>query len=84
MADDKRKIGWIGVGRMGYPMAERLLRAGHAVAIWNRTGGKAEPLAGLGGRIVDRPADLADVDVLFSIVSTGKDLDEVLFGPNGV
>jgi 3-hydroxyisobutyrate dehydrogenase len=84
MADDKRKIGWIGVGRMGYPMAERLLRAGHAVAIWNRTRGKAEPLAGLGGRIVDRPADLADVDVLFSIVSTGKDLDEVLFGPNGV
>jgi 3-hydroxyisobutyrate dehydrogenase len=84
MADDKRKIGWIGVGRMGYPMAERLLKAGHAVAIWNRTRAKAEPLAGPGGRIADRPADLANVDVLFSIVSTGRDLDEVLFGPNGV
>jgi 3-hydroxyisobutyrate dehydrogenase len=84
MPDDKRKIGWIGTGRMGYPMAERLLKAGHAVAIWNRTRAKAEPLAGPGGRIVDRPADLAGVDVLFSIVSTGKDLDQVLFGADGV
>jgi len=84
MPDDKRKIGWIGTGRMGYPMAERLLKAGHDVAIWNRTRAKAEPLAGPGGRIVGRPADLAGVDVLFSIVSTGKDLDQVLFGADGV
>jgi 3-hydroxyisobutyrate dehydrogenase len=84
MPDNTRKIGWIGIGRMGYPMAERLLKAGHDVAIWNRTRAKAEPLAAKGGNIVDRPADLAGVDVLFSIVSTGKDLDEVLFGANGV
>jgi 3-hydroxyisobutyrate dehydrogenase len=84
MPDDKRKIGWIGTGRMGYPMAERLLKAGHDVAIWNRTRAKAEPLAGQRGRVVDRPADLAGVDVLFSIVSTGKDLDQVLFGADGV
>jgi 3-hydroxyisobutyrate dehydrogenase len=83
MADDKRKIGWIGMGRMGFPMAERLIEAGHAVAIWNRTRAKAEPLAGRGGTLVDRPRDLAGVEVLFSIVSTGKDLDEVLFGANG-
>jgi len=81
---DTRKIGWIGIGRMGFPMAERLLKAGHKVAIWNRTRAKAEPLAGAGGRIVGQPTDLADVDVLFSIVSTGKDLEEVLFGANGV
>ena len=81
---DARKIGWIGIGRMGFPMAERLLKAGHKVAIWNRTRAKAEPLAGAGGRIVGQPTDLAEVDVLFSIVSTGKDLEEVLFGANGV
>ena len=81
---DTRKIGWIGIGRMGFPMAERLLKAGHKVAIWNRTRAKAEPLAGAGGQIVGQPTDLADVDVLFSIVSTGKDLEEVLFGANGV
>jgi 3-hydroxyisobutyrate dehydrogenase len=81
---DTRKIGWIGIGRMGFPMAERLLKAGHKVAIWNRTRAKAEPLAGAGGQIVGQPTDLADVDVLFSIVSTGKDLEQVLFGENGV
>jgi 3-hydroxyisobutyrate dehydrogenase len=81
---ETRKVGWIGIGRMGFPMAERLLKAGHKVAIWNRTRAKAEPLAGAGGQIVGQPTDLADVDVLFSIVSTGKDLEEVLFGANGV
>jgi 3-hydroxyisobutyrate dehydrogenase len=81
---EARKIGWIGIGRMGFPMAERLLKAGHKVAIWNRTRAKAEPLAGAGGRIVRHPTDLADVDVLFSIVSTGKDLEQILFGANGV
>ncbi len=49
----KHSIGWIGMGRMGYPMAERLLKAGNTVSIWNRTRAKAEPLAKLGGRIVD-------------------------------
>ena len=39
------KIGWIGMGRMGYPMAEMLLKAGYDVSIWNRTRSKAEPLA---------------------------------------
>jgi 3-hydroxyisobutyrate dehydrogenase len=84
MADNKQKIGWIGMGRMGYPMAERLLKAGHDVAIWNRTRSKAEPLAAIGGKVVDNLSDLADVDTIFSIVSTGKDLDEVYFGKNGV
>ena len=81
---DAGKIGWIGIGRMGFPMAERLLKAGHKLAIWNRTRAKAEPLAGAGGQIVGQPSDLAGVDVLFSIVSTGKDLEAVLFGANGV
>jgi len=84
MADTAHKIGWIGMGRMGYPMAERLLKAGHQLSIWNRTRAKAEPLAALGGKIVDKPADLADVDVLFAIVSTGTDLEEVYFGKDGV
>src|SRR5262249_21537440 len=43
-----------------------------------------EPLAALGGKIVGKPADLADVDVLFSIVATGKDVEEVYFGKDGV
>ena len=84
MTKNDQKIGWIGVGRMGLPMAERLLKAGHEVSIWNRTRQKAEPLSAKGGKVVERLADLASVDVLFSIVSTGKDLKEVLFGKGGL
>src|SRR6516165_6785092 len=79
-----QKIGWIGMGRMGFPMAERLIKAGHDVSIWNRTRAKAEPLAKAGGKVVDHLSDLKDVDVLFSIVSTGKDVQDVLYGKNGV
>src|SRR5437762_3253461 len=84
MAKNTQRIGWIGMGRMGFPMAERLLKAGHDVSIWNRTRAKAEPLAKAGGKIVDKLGDLANCDVVFSIVSTGKDLEEVYFGKNGV
>jgi len=84
MAENKQKIGWIGAGRMGLPMAERLLKAGYDLSIWNRTRAKAEPLAKLGGKVVDNLLELKDVDVLFSIVSTGKDLDQVCFGKNSV
>ncbi|MDU3047154.1 NAD(P)-binding domain-containing protein, partial [Bradyrhizobium sp.] len=55
-------LGWIGMGRMGYPMAERLLKADLKLSIWNRTRAKAEPLAAKGGVIVDRPSDLATCD----------------------
>jgi len=84
MASNQPRIGWIGMGRMGFPMAERLIKAGHEVAIWNRTRAKAEPLARQGGVLVDRPSDLADVDILFTIVSTGRDLEQVYFGRDGV
>ena len=70
MAIDTQKIGWIGTGRMGFPIAESLLKAGYAVSVWNRTRAKAEPLAKLGGTVVDKVADLAGVDVLFSMIST--------------
>jgi 3-hydroxyisobutyrate dehydrogenase len=84
MAQNAQRIGWIGMGRMGYPMAERLLKAGYDVSIWNRTRAKAEPLAQKGGKVVDKLSDLAGLDVVFSIVSTGKDLEQVYFGEDGL
>ena len=84
MSKNTQKIGWIGAGRMGLPMAERLLKAGHDVSVWNRTRAKAEPLIKSGGKVVDKLSDLAGCDVVFSIVSTGKDLDQVYFGKDGV
>ncbi len=80
----KPTIGWIGMGRMGFPMAERLVKAGYDVKVWNRTRSKAEPLAEQGAVLVDSPADLAGVDVLTTMVSTGKDVEALYFGENGV
>jgi 3-hydroxyisobutyrate dehydrogenase len=84
MSNNALKVGWIGTGRMGLPMAERLLKAGYDVSVWNRTRAKAEPLAKSGGKVVDRISDLASCDVVFSIVSAGKDLAEVSLGASGL
>jgi len=84
MAHNAPRIGWIGAGRMGLPMAERLAKAGHDVTVWNRTAAKAEPLARAGAKIARSLGELAGLDVVFSIVSTGKDLEEVYFGEGGV
>jgi 3-hydroxyisobutyrate dehydrogenase-like beta-hydroxyacid dehydrogenase len=79
-----RKLGWAGVGRMGYALAERLLRAGCDVAVYNRTRSKAEPLADLGATIVDSPADLADRDIVFTMVAGPSDFKDVVLGPDGL
>ncbi|MDB5572591.1 MAG: NAD(P)-dependent oxidoreductase [Hyphomicrobiales bacterium] len=84
MTNKTHRLGWIGMGRMGTPMAELLLKNGCDVSLWNRTRSKAEPLEKKGARLVDRPSDLGEVDVLFTMVSTGKDLAHVYFGENGV
>jgi len=85
MADLRQhKLGWIGIGRMGYAMAERLAKSGCDIAVWNRTRAKAEPLAKSGARVVDKLTDLAACDIVFTMVSTGKDVKEVLYGPNGI
>jgi 3-hydroxyisobutyrate dehydrogenase len=85
MANMKQhKLGWIGIGRMGYAMAERLAKSGCDISVWNRTRSKAEPLAASGAKVVDSLADLAACEIVFTMVSTGKDVKEVLFGSNGV
>ena len=77
-------VGWIGTGRMGAAMAARLARAGVDLTAWNRTRAKAEPLAELGCAIADSIADLRDRDVVFTMVSTPADLEQVLIGDGGL
>ncbi|RZS57316.1 3-hydroxyisobutyrate dehydrogenase-like beta-hydroxyacid dehydrogenase [Microcella alkaliphila] len=84
MAHQNLTIGWIGVGRMGFQLATRLLDAGYDVAVYNRTRAKAEPLAEKGATIVDSPAELADRDLVFSMVSAPKDLEQVMLGEGGL
>jgi 3-hydroxyisobutyrate dehydrogenase-like beta-hydroxyacid dehydrogenase len=80
----KRKIGWLGAGRMGFSLAARLLKKGCDLAVYNRTRSKAEPLAALGGHLVDAPSALADREIVFTMVGGDADLLEVTTGPKGV
>jgi 3-hydroxyisobutyrate dehydrogenase len=71
-------IGWIGAGRMGYAMAERLAKGGCDIAVWNRTAEKAKPLEKHGAKVVNQLEDLSTKDILFVMVSTYDDVKEVL------
>ncbi len=77
-------LGWIGTGRMGFPMAGRLAKAGGSLAVYNRTRAKAEPLARHGATIVESPVELANRDIVFTMVAASDDLLEVTLGKNGV
>ena len=77
-------IGWVGMGRMGYAMAERLLKAGNTVAVWNRTQSKAEPLVAQGAQLAKQVSELATCDIVFVMLSTSNDVKHVLFGEAGL
>lgn len=79
-----KRIGWIGLGRMGEAMVKQLTQAGHKVEVWNRTRSKAEPLAKYGAVLVNTKQDLSACDAVFTMVSTTDDLKEVLFGEDGL
>ena len=79
--ENGRRLGWVGAGRMGHALAARLLAAGHDVAVYNRTRAKAESL---GATVVDAPAELADREVVFTMVAGPDDFKEVVLGPSGV
>jgi 3-hydroxyisobutyrate dehydrogenase len=73
-----QKLGWIGAGRMGYAMAERLAKGGCDIAVWNRTRDKALPLEKSGAKVVNQLEELSTKDILFVMVSTYDDVKEVL------
>jgi len=79
-----QKLGWIGIGRMGYAMAERLAKAGADLTVWNRTRAKAEPLSALGAKVATDLSELAACDIVFVMVSAWDDVREVINGPRGL
>jgi len=84
VATTDHRLGWIGTGRMGYPLAARLLKGGCDVAVYNRTRSKAEPLSELGAEVVDAPAEMADRDIVFTMVAGSDDFTEVTLGRRGL
>ena len=82
---DSNKLGYIGMGIMGKPMARNLMKAGFPVSVYNRTAAKARELAKEGAKVYATPRELAkNADVVFTNVTDTPDVEEVLFGAKGV
>lgn len=76
--------GFIGLGTMGRPMAHNLLKAGHALTVWNRTASRASSLLTDGARLAKSPSQAAAAsEILFINVSDDAALEAVLSGPDG-
>jgi|688.fasta_scaffold31127_5 2-hydroxy-3-oxopropionate reductase len=79
------QLGFIGLGAMGRPMAEHLLRAGHALSVWSRRRESAAALIGQGALWRDSPAELArHCTVVFTNVTGSADVEGLAFGPRGL
>ena len=80
-----KTIGFIGLGKMGEPMARNLLRAGYKLRVYNRTSVKAQALAGEGAEVVATLRDVVAPDgVVVSMVANDHALEEVVHGDNGI
>jgi 3-hydroxyisobutyrate dehydrogenase-like beta-hydroxyacid dehydrogenase len=79
------KIAFIGLGRMGMGMARNLLRAGHSLAVFNRTREKAEALASAGARVASSPAVACrDAEAVMTMVADDAAVEEIVFGSDGI
>jgi len=79
------KLGYLGLGMMGFPMTRRLLNAGHEVAVWNRSAGKAKALIEAGAKPAPTPRELAAaVSIIFMCVTDAAAVDDVVFGVDGI
>jgi 3-hydroxyisobutyrate dehydrogenase len=82
---DRPRLGFIGLGLMGKPMTLRLLAAGYAVSVWNRSREKLVPLLEKGARAADSPAAVARAaDIVLMCVTDQDAAESVLFGPDGI
>jgi len=79
------KIGFLGLGKMGTPMALRLLAAGHELSVWNRTEGRTDALAREGAIVAGTPAEAElGADAVITMLFDDAAHEEVLFGANGL
>ena len=79
------KLGYLGLGMMGFPMTRRLINAGYDVTVWNRSPGKAKALIEAGARLAPQPRDVAaTADIIFMCLTDAAAVDEVVFGRDGL
>ncbi len=79
------KIGFLGLGEMGTPMATRLLRGGHELVVWNRSPERTVPLANEGAAVATSPAKAASgAELIITMLATPEALEQLLFGSEGL
>jgi 3-hydroxyisobutyrate dehydrogenase len=79
------KLGYLGLGMMGFPMSRRLIEAGHAVMVWNRSKAKAAALVELGAKPATSPREMAErCDIIFMCVTDAVAVEDVVFGAEGL
>ncbi len=78
------KIGFIGLGNMGVPMAGHLLKAGHEVIVYNRTAEKAQPLVHQGARRASKVAEACVAEVVLTMLADDPGLENVAYGENNI
>lgn len=79
------KVSLIGLGNMGMPIAENLLKSGHELTVYNRTKSKAEEMAAKGAKIVSSPAEAArETGIVFTVLSDDSAAEGVTFGEEGI
>lgn len=80
-----KNVGFIGLGRMGLPMAQNLLKAGFAVHVYNRDKNKASAIVKQGAKLANYPGDvLEDAEIVISMVANDKALEDIVNGPQGL
>ena len=80
-----KRVGYIGLGLMGKPMARNILKAGFPIVVHNRSRGKVQELVAEGAEEAFTPAEVASkVDVVFTNLPDSPDVEEVVLGPNGI
>src|SRR5229473_1965597 len=79
------KLGYLGLGMMGFPIARRLLNAGYDVTVWNRSSGKAAALVEAGAKAAAHPRDVAaTASIIFMCLTDAAAVEAVVFGANGL
>ena len=79
------KLGYLGLGMMGFPMTRRLLSAGHEVSVWNRSAAKAKALIEAGAKPAADPREVAaSASIIFMCLTDAAAVEDVVFGPHGI
>jgi 3-hydroxyisobutyrate dehydrogenase len=79
------KLGYLGLGMMGFPMTRRLVNAGHDVTVWNRSPGKAAELVEAGAKLAANPQEVAaTASIIFMCVTDAAAVEQIVFGPDGL